>query len=50
VCSSDLTDPAVPELRLKTAVTMYATADVIAIETTIGPTVVTSQEVIEDAA
>ena len=45
------TDPAVPELlRLKTAVTMYATADVIAIETTIGPTVVTSQEVIEDAA
>lgn len=43
----DVTDPAVPELlRFAVAVTMYATADAIVIETTVGPTVATSQEVI----
>jgi hypothetical protein len=41
----DITDPNVPELlRMAVSVTMYATADVIVIETTVGPTVVTSQE------
>jgi hypothetical protein len=47
----DITDPSVPELlRMAVAVTMYATADVIAIETTVGPTVLTSQESIGTAA
>jgi hypothetical protein len=43
----EVTDPAVPNLlRYQTSVTMYATADVIVNQTTVGPTVVTSQEVI----
>lgn len=46
----DITSPAVPELlRYRVAVTMYATADSITFETTVGPTVVTSQEVIAAA-
>lgn len=42
----DVTDPAVPSiLRLVTRVRMYAIAEAIVFETTIGPTVITSQQV-----